>query len=219
VSQQINLYNPRFLAQKKVFSAKAMAQALGVLVLGCVALGLYGQHNSANLAAAASAGAAQLAQKQARLDKINVEFAPRQRNPALESELAQLEARAQLLRNAAGALDRDELGNKTGYARAFKALARQSIAGLWLTGVSIDSGAPPRGLRVNLEGRALDAALVPAYLGRLGQESVLAGQSFSTLRIGPPKPSSKDGAKETPAPFVEFAVAGAQGKTAGEGAP
>ena len=33
MSQQINLFNPIFLQQKKIFSTRTMAQALGVLVL------------------------------------------------------------------------------------------------------------------------------------------------------------------------------------------
>ena len=208
MSQQINLFNPLFLAQKKVFSALKMAEALGVLLAGCVLLGLYGQHNSANLQQAATSGAAQLAQKQARLDKISVDYAPRAHDKALDAELAQLEARAVLLRSAEHAIEHDELGNKAGYAPAFKALARQSVDGLWLTGVTIENNAS----RIALEGRALDAALVPAYLGRLGRESVLQGKRFGSLRIGQPKAAAEAG--KDSAPFVEFSVA-----AAGEGKP
>ncbi|MFL6708344.1 MAG: PilN domain-containing protein [Massilia sp.] len=208
MSQQINLFNPLFLAQKKVFSALKMAEALGVLLAGCVLLGLYGQHNSANLQQAATSGAAQLAQKQARLDKISVDYAPRAHDKALDAELAQLEARAVLLRSAEHAIEHDELGNKAGYAPAFKALARQSVDGLWLTGVTIENNAA----RIALEGRALDAALVPAYLGRLGRESVLQGKRFDSLRIGQQKAVAETGNER--APFVEFSVA-----AAGEGKP
>ena len=34
MSQQINLFNPDFLQQKKVFTASAMAASLGVVALG-----------------------------------------------------------------------------------------------------------------------------------------------------------------------------------------
>lgn len=197
MSQQINLFNPNFLAQKKVFSAKAMAEALGALLFGCIALGVYGQHNSSVLAQEAAAGAAQLAQKQARLDKVAIEYAPRQKSKTLELELAGLDAKSVVLREAASAIEKGELGNRTGYAGAFKALARQSMSGLWLTGVQIEG----RGTRMGLQGRALDAALVPAYLGRLGREPLLQGKSFASMRIGQPKTS-----KENNTAFVEFSV-------------
>ncbi len=41
MSQQINLFNPIFLKQKKHFSAATMAQALGLILLGCVILSAY----------------------------------------------------------------------------------------------------------------------------------------------------------------------------------
>ena len=195
MSQQINLFNPRFLAQKKVFSARAMAEALGALLFGCVALGLYGQHNSTVLAREDSAGAARLAQRQARLEQVSLEYAPRQKNPALAAELAAVEAKSVLLRGALSALDKGELGNQTGYAGAFKALARQSMTGLWLTGVQIEGA----GAELGLQGRALEPALVPAYLVRLGREPQLRGKRFTSMRIGQPK-SAREGA------FVEFSV-------------
>ena len=63
MSQQINLFNPIFLQQKKIFSTRTMAQALGVLVLGVVAMGLYGNARVASLQKDADAGAAQLQQR------------------------------------------------------------------------------------------------------------------------------------------------------------
>ena len=38
MSQQINLYNPLFLKQEKHFSARTMAQALGIIALALAAL-------------------------------------------------------------------------------------------------------------------------------------------------------------------------------------
>lgn len=198
MSQQINLFNPLFMAQKKVFSAVAMARALGVLLLGCGALGLYGQQHSRQLAHETNLGAERLAQKQARLDKVNSAYPPRESDKALIAEAAALEARLALLRQASDSIARGELGNQQGYAGAFRALARQSSEGLWLTGVRIDGAVE----RISLEGRALDAALVPAYLGRLGREPVLEGKRFDSLRIGQPKEAKEGGA-------IEFGVSAA----------
>lgn len=206
MTQQINLFNPLFLKQRKIFSAAAMASALGVLLAGVLAVGWYARHNVAQLQAEADSGRDLLAQREERLNKVKTEFAPRVRSADMDAELAEAEARIAALRKVGGVIARGELGNKRGYAEYFRALARQNVAGVWLTGVSI-SGA---GNELALQGRALDPALVPAYLGRLAHEPVMRGKAFGSLNI------SRAGAKEDApaAPFVEFSLAATPGEAA-----
>lgn len=208
MSGQINLFNPRFEAQTMVFGATATVRALGLLLLGCAALTLVGQYYAIEHARALAVGSARVVRAQARLDQVNLAFAPRQRSKTLAAELAGVEAKSALLRDATSAVERGELGNKVGHAGLFKALARQTTAGVWLTAIAIDGddGA------IALQGRAQDAVLVPAYLLRLGREPLLQGRRFGGMRIGP----LKSGSAGTGA-FVEFsldsgvAVAGHQG--------
>lgn len=200
MSQQINLFNPVFLKQKKIFSALAMAEALGVLLAGVLVVAFYARQNVAALQREADSGAARLAQREQRLNKVKVDFAPRIKSDALEVQLREAETRLQTLRDIGAVLEHGELGNTSGYAPYFKALARQNPAGVWLTGVSV-SGA---GAELAVHGRALDAALVPAFLGRLTHEQIMRGKSFDSLRIDQ-LPAAKDG----PAPaasFVEFSL-------------
>jgi hypothetical protein len=206
VSQQINLFNPIFLQQKKIFSARTMAQALGVLVVGLAAIQGYGGMRVDALEREASAGAAQLAAREARLAMVKKEFVPRQKSAAVDAELAEAERQLADLREVSGVLDRGELGNTQGYAEYFRALARQHQDGLWLTGVSI-SGA---GTAVGVRGRALDPQRVPAYLNRLTQEPVMRGKHFGSMQIGKGAPLTRvdgDGKSSTaPAPYVEFSL-------------
>jgi hypothetical protein len=206
VSQQINLFNPALEQQKKVFAARTMAQALAVLLLGVVALGFYGEARVAALQKRADAGAAQLARKQARLAIVASEFAPRLQSPALQGELAETETRLASLRQVAGVLDRGELGNTDGYSEYFKALARQNVEGLWLTAVSVGAA----GNEIGVRGRALDAALLPGYLGRLAHEKTMQGKAFGSLQISQAAPLrvvGKDGKEAAaPAPYVEFSL-------------
>jgi uncharacterized protein HemX len=116
VSQQVNLFNPVFLQQKKIFSARTMAQALGVLALGVAAMAAYGNARVAALQKQADAGAAQLQQRQARLATVTAEFAPRRQDPALEAEVKEAERQLGALREVSGVLQRGELGNTRGYA-------------------------------------------------------------------------------------------------------
>jgi Tfp pilus assembly protein PilN len=191
VSQQINLFNPVFLQQKKIFSARTMASALLLLLVGMGAIASYGSMRVASLQKQADDGAAQLSKKQARLASVITEFPPRQKSADVEAELRDLDSQLLALRNVSGVLARGELGNTQGYAEYFRALARQHVDGVWLTGLSIVGA----GVDVGLRGRALDARQVPGYLNRLAQEPIMRGKSFSSLQIS-------EGAAN--APYVEF---------------
>jgi hypothetical protein len=205
VSQQINLFNPVFLQQKKIFSARTMGGALLVLFIGVAALDMVGKLRLQGLQKQADAGAAQLAKKQARLASVAAEFAPRQKDPAVDAELAEAESQLAALRDVSGVLARGELGNTQGYAEYFRALARQHVDGLWLTGVSI-AGA---GVDIGVRGRALDPQRVPGYLNRLTAEPIMRGKAFGSLQIGQGSAGSRveDGKTvAAPAPYVEFSL-------------
>jgi hypothetical protein len=208
MSQQINLFNPLFQPQKKVLSAATMGLSLLVLVAGLAALASYGKLQTARLQAEADAGAARLEQKRARLASVNTEFVPRQKNKELDTEIAEAQAQLVALRNIARVIERGELGDTTGYAGYFKALARQGVPGLWLTGVSVSGG----GREIGIRGRSLDAAAVPGYLARLTQEPLMQGKSFASLSISQPVtgtvPAGAAGPEAQPAtaPYVEFSL-------------
>jgi Tfp pilus assembly protein PilN len=220
VTQQINLFNPVFLKQRKVFSAGTMAQALGVLLAGVLAVAFHARQNVNALQLEADVGRERLAQREERLGKVKAEFTPRQKSAELEAQLAEAEAYIAALRKVSGTIQRGELGNTSGYAEYFKALARQNPSGVWLTGVSI-SGA---GNELGVQGRALEPALVPAYLGRLAREPVMRGKAFASLKISQPGAGGPQAAPSaapiTPtvapfvAPFVEFSLDATQGEAA-----
>lgn len=206
MSQQINLFNPIFRRQKKIFSSVTMVQALGVLVLGIAALAFYSERQVATLEREAARGAEGLAQKQARLVSVTAEFAPRKKSAELAAELAQAEAQLAALQRVSGVIERGELGNTGGYSEYLRALARQGVEGLWLTGLGINGG----GAEIGIRGRALDPAMVPGYIGRLTTEPSLRGKSFASLRIDEAAPLTRTGADgktlTAPAPYVEFSL-------------
>jgi hypothetical protein len=197
LSQQINLFNPVFLKQKKVFSSRAMAQALGVLLFGSLAMVAYGKHHVNTLEKEATAVNAQLVQKQARQSMVNAEFAPRAPSKELEAQIAEAEGQLRSLQLVSGVLERGELGNTTGYSEYYKALARQNMNGLWLTGVSV------AGTDIGIRGRALEGSMVPNYINRLTREPVMQGKSFSSLEIAQGE-MKEEGGRTSAAPFVEF---------------
>lgn len=197
MSQQINLFNPVFLKQKKVFSSLAMAQALGVLLVGSLALVAYGKHHVDTLEKEAQTVRAQLEQKQERQTLVNAEFAPRTPSAALAEEIAEAEGQLRSLQRVSGVLERGELGNTTGFSEYYKALARQNISGLWLTGVSV------AGADIGIRGRAMEGSMVPGYIKRLTREPVMQGKSFASLDITQGEVKGEAG-QPGAAPFVEF---------------
>jgi len=203
MSQQINLFNPEFLQKKKIFTANTMAIALGVLVLGLVSVGVAARVRVAGLQAQADSGAAQLEKTQKRLVSVTAEFTPKKEDPHLAEELSLAQGELAGLKEVAGVIERGELGDKQGYAEYFRALARQSTEGLWLTGVRIEGA----GLDIGVRGRAMDPAMVPGFLGRLRNERVMQGKPVGSLQIGE---------AAAPAPYVEFSLQSASPAHAGD---
>lgn len=213
MSQQINLFNPGFQQQTALFSATTMLAACGVLVLGIAAMGAWGELRVVQMQAEANSVTHQLERAQQRLASVDAEFKPRQKDPALATQLLDAEQQHAALQHVAEVIGRGELGNTEGYAEYFRALARQSVDGLWLTGVSIGGA----GREIGVQGRALDPALVPGFLTRLRREPVLQGKAVGSLQIGEAvasgatpqavKTAGKDGKESTaPAPYVEFSL-------------
>lgn len=206
MSQQINLFNPDFQEKKKLFGAAAMAQALLLLFVGVLALSWYAGRSVTALQKQADSGASQLEKKKRQLATVNAEFAPRDKSAELETQLADAEAQLAALKRIASVIDRGELGNATGYSEYFRALARQHVDGLWLTGLAI-TGA---GCDIGVRGRALDASLLPGFLGRLTKEKIMQGKGFGSLQISQPGEGGdktvKAKAPGTPASFVEFSL-------------
>jgi hypothetical protein len=205
VSQQINLFNPIFLKQKKYFSAVAMAQALGLIVIGSILAVGYASYQSSRLSDESARLAGQMAAAQAQLVTVNATVGARPKNKVLEEEVQKLEAENKATQQVFDILKSGDFGNTKGYADYFRAFARQIVDGVWLTGFSI-LGA---GNEIGLRGRALQGDLVPAYITRLRREQVMQGKSFATLEMQVPmiNPApEKSGLPQKPvlAGYIEF---------------
>ncbi|HEY5799149.1 MAG TPA: PilN domain-containing protein [Burkholderiaceae bacterium] len=195
MSGQINLFNPIFLKQKKHFSARTMAQAMAVVLIGTIAMSAYMRNQLAALEQQASRSSASLAAAQKRLERVNAEFVTKPKNVELEGELANVEAELRSLQAVSGILQKGEFGNKRGYAEYLRAFARQAREGLWLTGFEI-TGA---GTEIVLRGRALQPDVVPAFIARLSAEPVFKGKAFAGFEMQAGK-----GTDGVAAPYVDF---------------
>ena len=196
MSQQINLFNPIFLKQKKYFSVFTMLQALGLIALGSAVFYGYALYQVAQLSKQAAEMDKRYVAEQARLAKFSGEFSLQRSAKALEDELKRLELQAKLQDEVLNLLKTGALGNTEGYSGYMTAFARQSINGLWLTGFEIVGD----GSQMSLSGAVVSPKLVPSYIQRLGREKVMRGKTFATLQMQQPK---KDGDRVVPR-YVEF---------------
>ena len=94
MSQQINLFNPIFLKQKKYFSVVTMLQALGMILLGSLLFYAYAIYQVAQLSRQADEMSKRYTTEQARLVSVTNEFSQQRSGQLLQDELKQVEAQA-----------------------------------------------------------------------------------------------------------------------------
>lgn len=194
MSQQINLYNPIFLRQKKIFSVRTMAQALGVIAVGLVGMSVFAAWQVKRLEGEVARIEARLKAEEARLTDARGQLTTRKPTATLEQAVREAQRELEMREAVIALVERGTLGESTGASVYLRALAQQHLSGLWLTGFEV------AGRDMMLTGRALRAELVPEYLHRLGQVEALKGREFAMLRME--RPRAKEG--EAAPPWVEF---------------
>ncbi len=214
MSQQINLFNPLFLKQKHYFSVLMMLQSIAVLMAGLAAFYGYALQQETLLERQAANSVRENALQNERLTKFSTEFSPGAAQKQAEADqralVSAIAARETLLRD----MQSGALGNAAGYSEYLRAFARQIVSGVWLTGVDIEEGAQ----NLTLKGNALQADLIPAFIRRLGAESVLRGRPFQSLRISPAAAGTDGKSPGAPA-YVAFRLSSTElpsGSAAGD---
>lgn len=205
MNQQVNLYFPVFRRQEKQFSAATMVQAAVLVLAGIMLMYGYAWWRTYALQRQLADVNARHATALARLSDISARLPMRRADPRLEREVTDLEHRIQAVQMIRNVARRDLFRGGAGYAETLVALARQSTAGLWLTGITITGASES----LVLAGRTQDPELVPGYLQRLSNERTLAGLKFETFQLTRPERTPADAAKGTEAvlePYVAFEV-------------
>jgi len=203
--RNINLANPAFRPRRVMVSAARLAIVAGLLALGMAAGALFVGNQTKRLQAEVQAQESQLSVARERLAALSKRLAGRQPDAALTRQIQKAEAMLQAKQEAVAALEADAAGGVDGFSGVMRALARQSVDGLWLTGFRLASP----GNELTLDGRALDPELLPAYIRRLNAEPVFRGRTFAALRMSVPevKPGAVDGPQPAQPRFVEFSLA------------
>jgi hypothetical protein len=177
--QQINLYQPMFRQQKKVFSAVTMLQILGffVVVLGAV----YGWNVSRlePFRGELKKTSAEFERLAGQIDRLRASAKDEAETRLLDREIARLSRVLAQRRLLLDALREGSFGNTGGFSAYLEALARGHVAGAWLTDIRIDGG----GQQLSLGGSTVDPELVPVYLKRLGEAPAFRQRGFNILEL------------------------------------
>jgi len=209
LSQQINLFNPIFLKQKRHFSALTMAQALAVVLVGVLAMYAYQVRQNQTLARVLAQTDQEVEARRIQITRFGKEFSTQGATRSLSEELAAAEARLAQRRTLLDDVKTGVGGDVEGYSRYLAALARQAMPGVWLTGVDIGG----KSSALVIKGRALDSALVPAYMRGLNRAAPLAGRRVDELRLtakeapAPGAPVRDPQAPREPESYIEFSLA------------
>lgn len=213
MSAQINLFDPRFLKKRDPLSlANVVIASVAVYAL-VAAGGILANQMERQKKAAAAATEKQLTTLREQLAATANIAGQRAPNPQLVAELAAAEAALRRRRDIVQQLDRSDGAATEGFAEYFRGLARQVPDGLWLTGLTIESG----GSDIEIRGKALEPTALPHYIRRLASEKAFQGRYFAALSMNradaalPSGPSVAPGTTQARATAVVPAAAMAPG--------
>ena len=179
MAQQINLCSPIQLANKQSFSAKTMAQALGVFVVAggalCAAF-VWNLHNT-------SAGFAKTVESQSRdIDNLKNALSAARANtaplgPAMQAQLqakrTELAQREQLLLAAQDGVLRPGMGHSDRLAL----VARSIPQPVWVSGIKADS------TQFEVSGFTLEPPALNEWVARLSASPMLGGLKLANVQV------------------------------------
>jgi hypothetical protein len=211
MAQQINLYQAKFRKPRKPLSALEAALGLLVIVVSVLSYSGFLWQRDTRLATEARTYAHEVEVQKTKVDRLNQEITERKKDAQLESAAQRAEQQVADSRevlqviNGGGA----GVGVPGGYSEQLRALARQALNGIWLTGFTLAANADENLIR----GRTLNAELVPTYLRRLNEERTLQGQHFDSLTISTPPVETPAAAGAAAASVPAAAFPGAKPKS------
>jgi cell division protein FtsL len=204
MSQQINLFNPIFMKQRKYFSLLTMLQALGLVIAGSLIFYGYAIYQVGQLKLQAEENAKRYTAEQVRLAGFMAEFSPQHSIQLLQNEVQRLDKQVAEQNRIIETLKSGAVGNTTGYSEYMRAFSRQVVHGLWLTGFKVTGDAA----QISLSGGVVNPELLPEYIQRLGREDIMKGKTFSTLKMQQSK------AEQSAHRYVEFTLYSSPNKEA-----
>lgn len=219
--QNINLYDSSLRIQPDWLDAESFAGIVGVTAIVVALAAVLTRWQVSELQAPARETAAALQAQQTAIQELARQVDTLRPDTQLTADVGVTQATLEQRQAVLQMLRAGGLGYQEGHAGTLQAFARQSLDGLWLTGLVLDRK------DMALRGRAMNPELIPAYVGKLNREPALQGRSFRAIDIarpveeapaaaaGPVATTTANPADRPPlAAFVEFSLTGSGGTVA-----
>lgn len=198
MSQQINLLLPELRPRFNWLSLPVVVSgALAGLVL-VAGFALLGANAAVGLADRESALKSELTTLQQQSLLLGKALGERRGDPLLPKQIEQARLEVSQRRQVMDLLASGGVGAGQEFSGVFQGFSRQILGGVWLVGFAV------AGAEIEIRGRLVDPALLPAYVGKLNGEAAFAGRRFSMLEMKGRVVVASDGAAG--APFTEFVL-------------
>jgi hypothetical protein len=180
MSRNINLYDPALRLRRDLLGFEPALAFIGAALVSVAIAAAAGRWSVAGIEPIAAGIATELDGQRSAAQAVATHAASIKPDTVLQSEIASAQ-RTLLQRRAALQTLGGNLPDRTdGFSSRLEALARQSVDGLWLTGMVLNRN------DVLLKGRTLTPSLIPVYVQRLDREPSLQGNGFKALDVRRP---------------------------------
>jgi len=200
--QYINLYNPELRRRREWLTLNNVTLAVLLFSALLLAAGGATRWRTQAMKVELQTLEASLAGQRNRLAQLAAQTGAAAAQHQLANLQQQLAARREVLAALQSGLGTtDSSVGTVGFVDYLRGLARQSVAGLWLTGFSVAQG----GVGIEIRGRMTAPDALPDYIRRLNAEKSFQGRQFVSLNVD--RPVNKDAAKNDPRmPFNGFVL-------------
>lgn len=180
MSRQINLYNPALLKKRQLLTADSLAIVVALLLLAMVAGGAVIRVQAARLGAEETSLNGRLTAAREQVLALGKQMTGRSADPQLQNELDALSGVLATRQTAMTVLERGLGRDTVAYSAYLQGLARETPAGVWLTGFTVGDD----GSGLDIRGRTTDPALLAEYIRRLAGDPAFKGRAFAAMQMG-----------------------------------
>ena len=179
IQQQINLYQPRFRKQEKVFSSSSMFVVLIAAIVVMIGVYGYAKWNVVALADEKRKSQKQQISEIQRLDALTIKYPVKQKSRLIEQQLKNLQNERKAKEYLVNTLSGRSIGNSNGFSSYFSGIARKNIKGMWIRRLELDNG----GDVIGIYGSTIKPELVPQFLQALSEEESFSGSQFQIFNM------------------------------------
>jgi len=176
--QQINLYQPLFRKQRKMFSFMFSLQATALFMVALSVIYILNLNSVSHLQQKLLAQKQQNQQRLSQLASLSDEIA-KYKGATTHSRVGQLKQELEAEKFLLSVLGEVYASHSKGFAAYLEGFSRRVIDGLWISRFDMLNG----GKQVKLVGGALKPDAIPRFIDNLKEEEALRGTKFQILEI------------------------------------